>query len=284
MKLRFAKMNPAGNTTILILDPLPREEYAGLALKLMDKTCLCAEQVGYLEKPEDPQAMARLHMMGGEFCGNATRSFAAFLAFGGLSALVGEKEEALPFDFSGEKEIVIEVSGHSGPLTAKVKETGRKAACDVEIAMPLPLSVQHGKREGLGRYSIVVFEGIVHVILWGRDPDQTLLPAVSDFLEAESFSTECFGVLFYDEKSGRMIPLVSVSSVGSVVWESSCGSGSVAVVSARADLEKKSIADCQLLQPGGALTVSVERNADGKITEANLSGIVSVIATGVVYL
>ena len=268
MKLRFAKMNPAGNTTILILDPLPREEYAGLALKLMDKTCLCAEQVGYLEKPEDPQAMARLHMMGGEFCGNATRSFGAFLAFGGLNA----------------KEIVIEVSGHSGPLTAKVKETGRKAACDVEIAMPLPLSVQHGKREGLGRYSIVVFEGIVHVILWGRDPDQTLLPAVSDFLEAESFSTECFGVLFYDEKSGRMIPLVSVSSVGSVVWESSCGSGSVAVVSARADLEKKSIADCQLLQPGGALTVSVERNADGKITEANLSGIVSVIATGVVYL
>ncbi len=278
-------MDPAGNTTVIILDPVPRERYASLALELMENKNLCAEQVGYLETAEDPCALARLHMMGGEFCGNAARSFAAFLAFGGLK-YVHEGEEGrmfLGFD-EKEKEITIKISGHNVPLTAKVKNIGELAACDVEIAMPLPIEIRHGESESLGPYSLVIFEGIVHLVLWEKQADARFIGLAEKLIKAEGQNTECFGVLFYDKKSGRMTPVVSVSSVGSVVWESSCGSGSIAVASALADIEKKSIEKRELLQPGGSLFVSADRKQDGTLAKALLSGKIAVIAAGKVYL
>ncbi len=80
MELDFIKMNPCGNTTVLIRTSLPRARYGSIAAQIMQSTCLCAEQVGFIEPPQQEGALARLHMMGGEFCGNASRSFAAWLA------------------------------------------------------------------------------------------------------------------------------------------------------------------------------------------------------------
>lgn len=47
MELQFVKFNPSGNTTVLILDPLSREQYPEIAAKIMADTCLSAEQVGF---------------------------------------------------------------------------------------------------------------------------------------------------------------------------------------------------------------------------------------------
>ena len=47
MELRFVKFNPSGNTTVLMPDPLPREKYPEIAIKVMSDTYLCAEQVGF---------------------------------------------------------------------------------------------------------------------------------------------------------------------------------------------------------------------------------------------
>jgi histidine racemase len=279
MKLRFVKIDPSGNTTIIILDPVARGRYAALAARLMEKTSLCAEQVGYLEPAEDPAAAARICMMGGEFCGNAARSFAAWIAMG------GQEKEGL-HDFRGpDKEVTFEISGHSGLLTAKIRDTGLKNACEAVIAMPLPAEIRHGRSRELGEYSIAVFEGIVHVILWDRAPNETFAEPVRCLLKEQDLSDDCFGVIFYDSYTGRMFPLVSVEAVGSLVWESSCGSGSVAVAAAVADKEEKeSIENMELRQPGGNLYVSVSRGRDGTLSCIELSGRIGVIAEGVVFL
>lgn len=278
MKLRFAKIDPSGNTTILVLDPVAREQYAPLAAKLMEKTCLCAEQVGYLETAEDPRAAARICMMGGEFCGNAGRGFAAWIAMGGLGNTgLHELSES-------EKDIPFEISGHSGLLMARIKNLGQQNVCEATIDMPLPAEIRHGQRSDLGDYSLVVFEGIIHAILWDKAPDGAYVDAVRELLKEESLSDDCFGVIFYDSYTGRMIPIVSVGAVGSLVWESSCGSGSVAVASAVADKEEKeSIENMELRQPGGNLYVSVIRGADGNLSKIRLSGRIRMIAEGVVY-
>ena len=278
MKLRFVKIDPSGNTTVIVLDPVAREQYAPLAAKLMDKTSLCAEQVGYLEPAEDPRAAARICMMGGEFCGNAARGFAAWIALGGL-------KDMEPHNFSEpEKDIIFEISGHSGLMTANVRNLGIRNACEAAVDMPLPEEIRHGQSRKLGEYSLVIFEGIIHAILWDRAPNGAYVEPVRELLKAESLSDDCFGVIFYDSYTGRMIPIVSVGAVGSLVWESSCGSGSAAVASAVADKEKKELIDnMELRQPGGNLYVTVGRGSDGNMSRIRLSGRIEMVASGVVY-
>lgn len=276
MELNFIKINPSGNTTVLILNPLPREKYPEISVKVMADTNLCAEQVGFVEQTENPEAFVRLHMMGGEFCGNASRSLAAWIALGGLT------ENRLRNFHEEEKEIVIEVSGHQGPLTAKVQNQGSDHTCLAEIEMPLPLEIRHGRNDQLSEYSIVIFEGILHVVLWNKVAAEVYIDIVRNFLEKEQLDADCFGIMFFDSRIEKMIPVVNVGVVGSLVWESSCGSGSVAVASALAHKESRSVEHKQIHQPGGDLFVSVDWQ-DG-ITAARLAGDIVITATGTVYI
>lgn len=276
MELRYIKVNPSGNTTILVADSLPRDKYADVSIKLMADTNLCAEQVGFVEKPENPAAAARLQMMGGEFCGNASRSFAAWIALGGLEGykLKNFSEE--------EKEVTIEISGHEGILTAKVQNGGSDHACIAEIEMPLPEEIRHGNNDLMGEYSIVIFEGITHVILWGKPASEEYIDIVSNFLADQGLDNDCFGIEFYDETTASMIPVVYVGAVGSLVWESSCGSGSVAVAAAIVHKQNRSIEHMQIRQPGGDLFVSVDW--DCGIKAARLSGDIIITAAGTAYI
>jgi len=267
-QLHFVKMDPSGNTTILVLNSLPRKEYPWIAARLMEDRCLCAEQVGYVEATQTPGSAGRLHMMGGEFCGNAARSFAAYLAL---------REE------TGD-EIPIEISGHDGILTAKVKRGEGEASCDAAVEMPLPQNILHGATAFFGRYSLVIFEGISHMILWEKEPFEEAVGQTEKFLQEAGLDTECFGVLFFREETEEMIPVVTVKSVESVVWESSCGSGTVAAACAMADLQKVSILRKEIRQPGGSLFISIERRGDGTLCRAILSGKVLEVAEGTVYL
>ncbi len=271
MELRFAKINPSGNTTVLILDPLPREQYPEVSVKVMADTYLCAEQVGFLEKPDDPLAAGRLHMMGGEFCGNASRGFAAWLALSGPEPFRDE-----------EKEIRIQVSGQAGTLTARVQNRWSNHTCHAEIDMPLPLAIRHGRNDQLSEYSIVVYEGITHVILWSKVAAQVYVNIVEDFLEKEGLATDCFGILFFDSRTSEMTPVVCVKAVDSLVWESSCGSGTAALASALADKQKNSIGHMQIRQPGGDLFASVDWS--GGIGGVRLSGDIQITAVGTVYI
>jgi len=80
--------NPAGNITAFVLDNnIEKKDYIYVANKLMEIAELEIEQVGFVKEPKLGGEL-RLEMMGGEFCGNATRSFGLYLAM-----LKGELDE-----------------------------------------------------------------------------------------------------------------------------------------------------------------------------------------------
>ena len=87
MKLNVLRADPAGNITLFVLDPIERERRAALAAELMRRRPdMKIDQVGFA-CPADADTDGRMEMMGGEFCGNATRAYAMYVARqrGGLS-------------------------------------------------------------------------------------------------------------------------------------------------------------------------------------------------------
>ena len=92
MELRLIMADPAGNRTAIVRTPVPAELRAETAAKIMKIQELRAEQVGFEAVPRLGGA-GRLEMMGGEFCGNAARSF-GFLCF-------SERQAALSAGNSG---------------------------------------------------------------------------------------------------------------------------------------------------------------------------------------
>ena len=88
MKLNILRADPAGNITVFVLDPVEKAKRAAIAEKIMAIPSLKAEQVGYACPAED-DVDGHMEMMGGEFCGNATRAYGMYIAQqkGGPSAV-----------------------------------------------------------------------------------------------------------------------------------------------------------------------------------------------------
>ena len=76
VKLRVA--DPAGNITIFVTSPVERNLYAKVANELLAIKEFRGEQVGFIERHED--GSSHMEMMGGEFCGNASRSIGMLFA------------------------------------------------------------------------------------------------------------------------------------------------------------------------------------------------------------
>ncbi|MDR1439241.1 MAG: hypothetical protein LBJ10_04300 [Clostridiales bacterium] len=307
--------------------------------------------------------LPRLEMAGGEFCGNAARCFAAWLALTGYrpsggalrqfrrsadnmagqsrpgadgapprqaggsdpqDAGVGGSERrmadggderrqaigrgaerrqaggggAAPNYAGGRgaasraaQKIGIEVSGSREPLIARINGfSPTQGRCGVTIEMPLPEKLAHGASKALGKYSVVGFSGISHLILWERPPSAawqtvakySLDPALS-LLRNHHLPTDCYGVLFCDMERRRMTPLVSVEAIGSMVWEGSCGSGTIAVASALACQFQGSMKNLAIEQPGGRLVADVIWRQGG-LSAAYLSGDIGVVATGTLFV
>jgi histidine racemase len=275
MKLNFIKVNPTENMTIFVLDPLPRSSYPDVANKLMNYNNLHAEQVGFIEQPTLAGSCARLHMMGGEFCGNASRAFAAVMVQKGYSA----------FERRNDRYIVpIEVSGYEEVLSTEVAEL-TDHTFDVKIKIPpyqsaAPFETHYNGIHYLGL--LVDFEGITQVILFsGSDlPDEGLLRHIVE--ERAPLSNSAFGVMFYDEEENFMTPLVYVEGTKSVVWERSCGTGTAALGVALS-LNSQAGVEMDVNQPGGVIKV-ITSVKNGQIEEIHLQGNVSIVAEGEVYL
>lgn len=275
MKLNFIKVNPTENMTIFVLDPLPRSIYPDVANKLMNYNNLHGEQVGFIEKPTLDGSCARLHMMGGEFCGNASRAFAAVMVQKGYNS----------FERIDDHYIVpIEVSGNGEVLFTEVKEL-TDHTFDVKIKIPLFQSVNPFETHYNGVHYpgiLVDFEGISHVVLFtGNDiPEEGLLRHIVK--EQTPLPNSAFGVMFYNEELNFMTPLVYVEDTGSVVWERSCGTGTAALGVALS-LKNQGGIDMVVGQPGGSLEVLTTWQ-NGQIEEIYLQGEVGIVAEGEVYL
>ncbi|MBV7274626.1 diaminopimelate epimerase [Clostridium sp. PL3] len=275
MKLNFIKVNPTENMTIFILDPLPRSMYPEVANKLMNYNNLHAEQVGFIERPNLPESCSRLHMMGGEFCGNASRAFAAIMVQRGYSSFELENDKYIvPFEASGVEQILY---GEVRQLTDN--------SFEVKVKIPLHKSISSVEINYNGidyKGFIVEFDGIAHaVISTGNDlPGEGLLLKLVEELSPLSYSA--LGIMFYNEEKDFITPLVYVKDTGSIIWERGCGTGTAAL-GVVLSLKSHNSIDKKVNQPGG--TIDVLTNVrNGQIEDIYLKGDVTIVAEGEVYI
>ena len=265
MKLNFVKLSPTRNITILITDPIPRDMHASLAEALMDGDCVGGEQVGYIEAPSIPGARARLQMMGGEFCGNASMSLAAWLAYcDGLAD-------------GADRDYPLEVSGADGLVSCRILRRG--SAYEGTVAMPVPACIREEELGGQ-RFPVVHFPGISHIII----PESALTPGEAKARIAkwcDQLNAEALGILLLNEAWDEFIPLVYVRSTESAVWEHGCGSGTAAIGAYAASLRRENV-QLSLSQPGGVIHVEA-RQQDGVVTGLKITGTIKITAQGTAW-
>lgn len=256
-KLKFLKINPAGNITLLYdMENIDKGDIQKISKISMGDLNLYAEQVGFIND-------THLQMMGGEFCGNACRSFASYLAFNDIN-------------FKNKKTYEITCSGEKTKLNVEVRISEIDNIFLSKIKMPKSISTEiidlKLSQENTIKISEVIFEGIVHFVI--ESPvNNEIIDKVRDYCEKKKYSA--FGVMFFDYNRMHMTPYVEVQGFQGV-WENSCGSGTTAV---GYYLKKyKNIDFGKIIQPGGWLEVSYENN------EVFIDGPVEIVAEGISYI
>ena len=274
MKLSFVKANPTDNMTVFVLDPVPRQLHSNVAQKILDYGNLYAEQVGFIESP-NPQninAHMRLQMMGGEFCGNATRALAAVLVdrrYPGIEKV------------NGVWEVLLEVSGTDLLIPCKVEES-EESSYHVSASMPLPLDISEihikDNNDEIQAGTLVRYTGISHIIFHSEKTEVS-----KEFIESirvllPDLKNDALGIMLYNPSNRFMTPIVHVPETNSVIYEHGCGSGSAALASVISMKNRKNM-DVEINQPGGKLYVST--NYDNSILkESILKGRVQIVAEG----
>ena len=242
MVVHYTVIDPTKNITLLVTTPVPRHLHAQTASWLLRHDAQ-AEQVGFLE-PSDT-APARLQMMGGEFCANATMSLGAWLCRrDGLA--VGQTHDFM-LDISGVSHLV--------PCSVAPVRYGYLAT----VALPFPEKTQlHSFPVPGGSLdlTVVFLPGICHIIAPAgsvqRDQAEELLRRWSLSLPGEAV-----GLILLDESRTAIDPLVYVKSTDTAVWERGCGSGSAAAA-CYLTLQRKAPQCLSIRQRGGTIAAVTE--------------------------
>ncbi len=274
--LHIVMADPAGNRTAIVTEAskLPGELYASLGAEILADSSLRAEQVGFSVRGK--HGFPRLEMCGGEFCGNAARSFGCYLALQDGKAAAGG-------------EITIEISGRSAPMQIRLTEDGAVA----EMALPKKIGeirkeeildafrqrqTQNPPHSQKGfdaeellsvtgipeRLPVIHLEGISHVILRefpafhqeSAKKYQPLLDSLIDVVRKDN-SIPAVGVISLSEN--RLCPYVYVRGPESRVFESSCASGSIAAAWLLSQSYTSPLVSFRFLEPGGILTAEIRK-------------------------
>jgi diaminopimelate epimerase len=190
--------------------------------------------------------------MGDEFCGNAARSFGLYVA----------REAGL----RGKQDLRIGISGAPDPVAVHVDLDSSTA----EAEMPGPRAEALLSREGRS-LPLYFFDGIAHVIAEGLSPSRDMVIGILESVRRQTGGLPpALGVMFYDPARRFMRPAVYVAAAESLVFESSCGSGTAALA---ADLSQLSGGEnrWEIFQPGGMIEARVKKQA-GKIETIGIGG------------
>lgn len=250
MKYNVVIANPANNITVIVLDDIKREDYFSVASGILKKSNLKAEQVGFVKKPM-MDGKSRLEMMGGEFCGNALRSFGMMVS----------KNNSI------EKGIVkVEISGSDKALNVEVDNVNETAKTEI----PLPKKITYVKIDELLNFTLVIFEGIYHIIVETMEAnEENFLYIKNSFIKR--YDIEALGVMFLNREKNYIIPVVYVRETDTTIFESSCGSGTIATAIYLSECYKGDIFKCSINQPGGIIYSEVYRY-NGIITKLMIGG------------
>lgn len=280
MRLNYVKVNPVENMTIFVMDPVDSSQHKIIANRLMDYNSINGEQVGFVEEPRTKKGKAlntlRLEMMGGEFCGNATRSLAALM--------VHLKIDSIPRN-GDVYSVILEVSGSEELINCQVKTTDKDNEYYSKVQMPLPN--RNSKTNILFNGELIDmtridFPGITHFIVEDNDVNnkEEFFETIKDKMDKEEY--DALGIMFYNSKNSFLRPLVYVRRTDSKFWERSCASGTSALGVALA-LQKGGNIEESIEQPGGKLNVTVFIEA-GKVSDLYLDGEVVIVSEGIVFV
>ena len=281
---------PGGNKTALVLGINGLENDSALRKAVQDKILSRheadadgeVEQVGFISLD---QTAPELLMTGGEFCGNATRSAAAYYL---QKAKCGEAR--------------IKVSGTKKPVKAGLSAKGPLLEAWVEMPLveDLPAAIMPVKD---GFYWVSI-EGISHLVV----PEEQSIPYLKAILSSENkvaqinialevlktainenslLVDKACGVIFLencvDGNSAailKMHPFVHVVTAGTTYYETACGSGAMCVGLYNYSQRRQSI-NLPLLQPSGKIiTAEVECSDDGVLLKGKISGGIEAGETG----
>jgi len=258
-KLSYVKCSPGGNITVLVFTEVQRKRQPDVARHIM-ALMPDVEQVGFVEKPDNPQAAARLQMMGGEFCGNATRALAWVLT-------KKNWPELAPHDGN----VVLEVSGAKRLLNAQI--TGSM----VRVEMPIKHELESVRQ--IRDRTVVDLEGISHVIVY-QSPDSDAREKADRLLaELGLQEIEAAGVLYCEPREDGiyMTPFVWVRDTATLIQETACASGTVCVALAEAAASRDTQTDLRVYQPSGGFIRAFVEIADGKFSQAFIEGPVEIL-------
>lgn len=249
MFLALHKYLPGGNPTILVdnLDlAVQRVNYGHIAETLMKEPYVGGEQVGFVEKVNhDSNGAGRLWMMGGELCLNATLCFGHYIA------------EKTGLDF-----FYVNSSGTEQPFAIVVNNEL------ISIELKLVSTCIEIKPD----FVLVLLEGIAHFIMlcpqWPEDADMEC--QIRDLTQEYSEligDRGAVGLIYVQTNRNecRIKPLVYVKASGSMIFETACGSGSVAtfqVLNAHAPGKRQ----LQIIQPSETIIEIEKRNEKISLT------------------
>ncbi len=270
--VEFVKLSPTENMTLLVTSGHPSAHYPAIAAQLLQTQHVHAEQVGFIRTASTPEAHARLHMAGDEFCGNACMALAAYLAaHGGL----------LP---GRSRQITLEASGSTRAVHCLVEH--RDSGYHCQLSVPGPLRVEPYRFPGAetAPCALLRYPEAIHLVLEGNPADPHLRAAAQNHARNLALRTgiALVGVMLYDPIRQQLAPLIHVPALDSMVFERSCGSGTGAVGAYLAATGGRSISTA-VHQPGGTMHVSAQYT-QGTVTELGIGGQVRIIAEGTAYV
>lgn len=262
MIIDFTKLSPGGNDTIIVQSPVPAAERAGIARTLMSSPYVGGEQVGYLTLAPVSGIDARLDMMGGELCVNGLRSAATVVAS-------QTAKTNLRLASSGTDEVFEFVS------------VPQKGAYYTSITLNLNPRIKLLTEGTL----LVHLDGISH-LLCEFAPEATV-ESLNVFAElrqrydSELAMLPAFGIIpFQRRKDGyEIFPVVYVRETDTVIPETGCGSGSVALALSMTEGN----GSCSVFQPSGC-PYQVDVTREAKRTLVTLGSDVDVLVKGVAFI
>ncbi|GMO26497.1 MAG: diaminopimelate epimerase [Termitinemataceae bacterium] len=271
MNIDIIIADPCGNITAFV--PAKKIPFTNIetAKKILADKTMNVEQVGFFTMPTETadSNLWHLEMMGGEFCGNAARSFGLFCA----------KKRKL----TGKNSIPVSISGTQLPVIVNVDVEENFAEVEIPPHLKIDQLLHKLNPHESKILPVCVFDGITHVIAKNISANKKNFFDIKKIAES-AMSTEtsksgnnktnALGIMFFDSQNQFLQPAVYVYKTESLVFESSCASGSAAF----AICKYKDITDCNeiflLKEPGGIIQVGIKKTAD-KIDSITIGGKIS---------
>ncbi len=199
MKTNYSLITIAGQTTALVEvndAPTPITSGSARAKLIMDKNPII-EQVGFINPIALPYP--QFMMMGNELSIIGTLAAGAWL-----------------LEILNQSQVLLITSGLKQLVEVKKQRQG--------LFLTLPNSIIRSVNKSK---CLVQLSGITFRLICGLRNSKILKPIEKSWLEERAQLSPASGIIFYDQQSIQ--PVVYVKATRSLVWESACGSGSLAL-------------------------------------------------------